>query len=68
MDDKIFGNTLIYCRQHLRVHSTGWCGVSARDKVGLGTNDPKEALEKCREWGFVLYGDLQLKPITAEAK
>lgn len=57
IEDAVFGDTLIYCRQHLKVHETGWCSVSMRDKVGLGTNDHKEAVEKCRDWGFVLYRD-----------
>jgi hypothetical protein len=55
--DEIFGDTLIYCNQHLKVHKTGWCSVSVRDKVGLGTKDHKEAVEKCREWGFRLHQD-----------
>ena len=58
IEDVVFGDQLIYCRQHLKVHTTGWCGVSNRDKVGLGTKDHKEAVEKCRDWGFTLYADL----------
>lgn len=44
-DFKIFGNTWIYCSQHRRVHSTGWCTVSIRDKVGLGISNTGEKSE-----------------------
>lgn len=57
VEDEIFGDQLIYCNQHLKVHETGWCSVSVRDKVGLGTKDHKEAVAKCREWGFRLHSD-----------
>lgn len=47
----------IYCRQHMKAHQTGWCSVSARDKIGLGVATAQEATEKCREWGLELYHD-----------
>jgi len=31
-----FGDDWVYCNQHLRPHSTGWCSVGVRDKIGLG--------------------------------
>jgi hypothetical protein len=45
----------VYCRQHVKPHPTGWCGVSPRDKIGLGVKTAQDALEKCREWGFDIY-------------
>lgn len=53
-DEKVFGNKqLVYCHQHRRYHSTGWCTVSVSDKVGLGTNDVNEALRKCIYLGLM---------------
>lgn len=58
-DERAFGkDAWVYCNQHLRPHQTGWCTISARDKVGLGVSDAKAAYAKCRAWGFVLYDDL----------
>lgn len=55
-DAIVFGaDAWVYCRQHMRPHPTGWCGVSVRDKVGLGVTDAKAAYAKCEEWGFELY-------------
>jgi hypothetical protein len=62
-DAKVFGeNQWVYCNQHVKPHLTGWCGVSCRDKIGLGIkgNDDKAAKEaygKCREWNFPIHGD-----------
>lgn len=57
-DELVFGKEqLVYCRQHLRPHSTGWCSVSVSEKVGLGTNDINEAYEKCRRLELYLYED-----------
>lgn len=47
----------VYCRQHMKPHQTGWCGVSPRDKVALGVTTADAAEQKCREWGFELYHD-----------
>jgi hypothetical protein len=58
-DERAFGkNAWIYCNQHMRPHQTGWCGVSVRDKVGLGVDTAEAAYAKCREWGFPIYGEL----------
>lgn len=54
-DEQVFGkDAWVYCRAHMRAHQTGWCGVSPREKVGLGVATAKEAQAKCREWGFEL--------------
>jgi hypothetical protein len=59
-DEEAFGvGAWVYCRQHMRAHQTGWCGVSPRDKVGLGVKTAQEAIDRCRAWGFPLYSDLQ---------
>jgi hypothetical protein len=58
-DERVFGkDAWVYCRQHMKAHETGWCGVSPRDKVGLGVTTAEAATAKCREWGFELYYDL----------
>jgi hypothetical protein len=57
-DEALFGRgAWIYCRQHMKVHATGWCSVSIRDKIGLGVDTAQEGVEKCRAWGFDLYQD-----------
>lgn len=55
-DEIAFGkDAWVYCRQHVRPHETGWCGVSPRDKVGLGVKTAEEAYEKCHSWGFEIF-------------
>jgi hypothetical protein len=57
-DDLAFGrNAWVYCKQHMRAHQTGWCGVGVRDKVALGVMTAEDARAKCRDWGFELYYD-----------
>ena len=62
-DAQVFGDDWVYCRQHLRPHTTGWCGVGVRDKIDLGI-PPGEfgewsrlAHEKCRRFGLKIYGE-----------
>lgn len=57
-DEIAFGrDAWVYCKAHMKAHQTGWCGVSPRDKVGLGVTTAQEAYAKCRDWGFALYSD-----------
>ena len=48
-DDKIWGTDFVYCNQHLRVHSTGWCTVSCYHKVPLLG---KTLEESQKEWEY----------------
>ena len=63
-EDTIFAGDWIYCGAHLRPHTTGWCTVSNRAKVGLGITGKGhekgvEAHRKCELLGLHLYrGDL----------
>lgn len=43
----------VYCTQHLRVHSTGWCGVSPEDKLPLEAKDIADAIVEAKEKGYV---------------
>ncbi len=58
-DEIVFGvKAWVYCRQHMKPHMTGWCGVGNRDKVGLGLfgqPSAKRAYEKCKEFGLEIY-------------
>jgi len=56
-DYTVFGDTWVYCSQHRRPHPTGWCTVSPRDKMGLGTNVASEAYDKCRAMGLYLHDE-----------
>ena len=51
-DEMVFGkDAWVYCNQHMKAHQTGWCTVSARDKVGLGVATAAEAPAcRCRCW------------------
>ena len=46
----------VYCSQHLRPHSTGWCTVGIEDKTKLEATDYNSAVLECRERGFKLHG------------
>lgn len=64
-DEKIFGkDQMVYCHQHLRPHSTGWCTVSVMDKVGLGLSrqETAAAFSKCRYLGLKLADDHEKVP------
>ncbi len=44
----------VYCSQHLRPHTTGWCTVSNEDKVPLAAKTRGEAYAECRAKGLRL--------------
>lgn len=48
-DDKIYATRFVYCGQHLRVHETGWCTVSAIHKIPLLSETIEEAQ---KEWNL----------------
>ena len=64
--DAVLGSW-VYCSQHLRAHTTGWCTVAVLDKVGLGNFEGdgseqfKKATEKCRYLGLKLHQDIKDK-------
>lgn len=43
----------VYCQQHLRVHATGWCTVSERDKVPLHGDTIQEAVRQAKDLGLI---------------
>ena len=51
----------VYCAQHLRPHSTGWCSVDIKDKLGLGEfpgtveEQGRAAAAKCRKFGLKIW-------------
>lgn len=55
-DFEVFGDTWIYCNQHLRPHLTNWCTVPVNDKVGLGIPNAFggdiAAVVKCQHMGL----------------
>ena len=58
-DVRAFGEgVLIYCRQHLGPHFTGWCTVPATEKVKLEARTLEQAAGECRRKGLKLYTDL----------
>lgn len=58
-DYKEWGYAWVYCNQHLRPHTTGWCTVGIDKKVCLFSIEKSEeqAIEKCKQFGFKLYSE-----------
>lgn len=56
-DDTVFGTGFVFCHQHLRPHSTGWCTVSNADKTPLSGATLDEATAEVRAKGWRIYGD-----------
>jgi hypothetical protein len=55
-DAKHFGeNVFVYCSQHLRPHSTGWCTVSVSNKIKLDATDEVAAYAECEAKGYKIY-------------
>lgn len=56
-EDEIFGkDVIVYCKQHLRPHHTGWCTVRNDQKVPLDAKSIEDAYAECRVRGFVIFG------------
>lgn len=45
----------VYCTQHLRPHSTGWCTVAAQDKKPLKATTAEEAYAEVIANGWEVY-------------
>ena len=46
----------VYCAQHMRAHSTGWCSVGIDDKQVLLAEDIESAQEEARNLGLPTAG------------
>lgn len=46
----------VYCKQHLRPHSTGWCTVPPDQKVALQAETHDDAYKEVRAIGFYVFG------------
>lgn len=57
-DAKVFGvNAWVYCKSHMRPHTTGWCTVFPEDKIALSAKEQNAAYAECRAKGYELYED-----------
>ncbi len=55
-DEKSFGRgKWVYCSQHLRPHTTGWCSVSNSDKIPLIAESMGEAYIECARMQLHIY-------------
>jgi hypothetical protein len=45
----------VYCKQHLNVHSTGWCTVYPTEKIALKAETEAEAFEEVRANGWKIW-------------
>lgn len=51
-EDVLFGK-YVYCTQHLRVHSTGWCTVFNNNKFPLDAQTFEEAIQEAMTKGYL---------------
>ena len=65
-DEQEFGrDAWVYCKDHVKPHTTGWCDIGVSHKLGLGTftgehaEQARQALAKCRLFGLPIYGDVE---------
>jgi hypothetical protein len=49
----------VYCSQHVRPHTTGWCTVDPRNKTPLKATTYEDAKEEVRSMGLPIYGEEQ---------
>jgi hypothetical protein len=47
----------IYCKSHVRVHTTGWCTVPITEKVALNAETFGEAKAEAISMGFLINGN-----------
>lgn len=63
-DEVVFGSgRFVYCKSHVAAHETGWCTVSAKDKIALDALDYESACAECRSKGLRLYRDEDLSKV-----
>jgi hypothetical protein len=55
-DSREFGkDAWVYCSQHMRPHTTGWCTVSNKNKIRLEATNAEAAYAECEQKGLALY-------------
>lgn len=59
MSEKLAGDEhmgrFVYCKQHVGPHSTGWCTVSASDKIPLQAETLGEAYAEVEAMGLKIF-------------
>jgi hypothetical protein len=50
------GRAWVYCKQHLRPHSTGWCSVGIADKIKLDATTAEDAYAEAQNKGYKIFG------------
>lgn len=58
----------VYCKQHLRPHSTGWCTVHASDKVALKATTSEAAYDEVRANGWTIFQERLLKVLPRDIR
>lgn len=58
-DDELrFGaDKWVYCKAHVRPHTTGWCTVPHTEKVLLKSTNYHDARQETKDLGFKIYGE-----------
>ncbi len=57
-DERHFGyEKWVYCKAHVRPHTTGWCTVPHSQKVLLTANNYDDARNEAKSLGFEIYGE-----------
>jgi hypothetical protein len=57
--DLQYGVPVIYCGQHLRSHTVGWCTVALYDKRPLAAQNVEESGDEVRALGLPIYNDTE---------
>jgi hypothetical protein len=58
MDSEVFGEgSWVYCEDHARPHTTGWCTVCASKKTPLNATNRDEAYTEVRKLGLPIFGE-----------
>lgn len=60
--------TFVYCRQHLRPHSTGWCTVNSSDKIALKATTSEAAYDEVRANGWAIFQERLLKVLPRDIR
>ena len=57
-DETVFGKgRWVYCKSHVRPHTTGWCTVCASNKRLLNATTSDEAYAETRALGLPIFGE-----------
>lgn len=57
----------VYCTQHVRPHTTGWCTVGVRDKRPLKARNSEQAYKEVKDIGWPIFGHKEPAELVYDA-